>query len=494
MRRGAACVAVVVLASVWCVPPASAAAGGTKLWVAKYTGGFGPAVSTAASPDGSRVYVTGYSDAGSGERNNFVTIAYNPATGAQLWLASYNSGSYNSGAGFDDYVQALAVSPDGTKVFVTGVSSVGTVATVAYDAATGAQLWKKRFFGGAGAAITVSPDSSKVFITGPSTYPNGDYLTTAYASTGGPRLWTATWAGPDGLNDAANAIGVTPDGSRVIVTGYNVTNVRGYEWLTVAYSASTGAQLWFNGFNAAVGEFEDIPSGLAVSPDGSFVAVTGWGRDSFTTGDMPTVAYNMVDGAQLWLGTYRDPRSSDINVGYAVAVSPDSTKVFVTGTDGLLEPGHRSFETTAFDAATGTLQWATPYDGPPDGIGDNFGTSVAVSGDGSVAVVTGGSQGKFGLGYDFATLAYDTSTGAQLWLSRYNPAIGSHDLPAQLAIVPGANRVAVTGTSQLQSGHKLLLDCHDRSLNPHAAHQPPHIRASETVRPGRERGTPRSRG
>ena len=355
VRRGAVCVAaVVVLASLWCVPPASAAVGGTKLWVSKYTGGFGPAVSTAASPDGSRVYVTGYSDAGSGERNNFVTIAYNPATGAQLWLASYNSGSFNSGAGFDDYAQALAVSPDGTKVFVTGVSAVGTVNTVAYNAATGAQLWVKRFFGSAGRAITVSPDSSKVFITGGNST-NGDYLTTAYQASTGTRLWTATWAGPDGLNDAANAIGVTPDGSRVIVTGYNVTNERGYEWLTVAYSASTGAQLWFNRFNAAVGILEDIPSGLAVSPDGSFVVVTGWGHDSATTGDMPTVAYDAVTGAQLWLATYRDHRSSDvINAGYAVAVSPDSHKVFVTGTDGF-EPGHRSFETTAFDAATGTL-------------------------------------------------------------------------------------------------------------------------------------------
>jgi hypothetical protein len=448
-RAGAACVAVVVLASVWCVTPASAAAGGTKLWVAKYTGeDSGAAISTVASPDGSRVYVTGWSDGPSGHRRDFVTIAYNPATGAQLWLASYNSGP-----GFDDYPQAMAVSPDGTKVFVTGWSpSVGTAATVAYNAATGAQLWVKRYFSGAGRAITVSPDSSKVFITGNdmgtnvSSPTNADYVTTAYQASTGTRLWTATWAGPDGLNDWANAIGVTPDGSQVIVTGYNSTNDRGNEWLTVAYSATNGAQLWFNRFNAAAGNFEDYAAGLAVSPDGSFVAVAGFGSDTATTGDITTIAYNPSDGAQVWLGTYRDPRS-DANSGAAVAVSPDSSKVFVTGT-GITSPSHRSFETVAFDGATGAPLWATPYDGPPDGLGDNFARSVAVSGDGSIAVVTGPSQGNGYLGYDFATLAYNTTTGAQLWLTRHNPAVFSHDVPAQLAIVPGANRVAVTGQTQ----------------------------------------------
>jgi hypothetical protein len=444
-RAGAACAAVVALLSVWCVTPASAAAGGTKLWVAKYTAGFGGATSTAASPDGSRLYVTGFNAPSEGEHNDFVTIAYNPTTHAQLWLASYNSA-----AQYDDHPLAIAVSPDGTKVLVTGVSSVGTANTVAYNAATGAQLWVKRYFGSA-RAVTVSPDSSKVFVTGADASDN--YFTIAYQASTGTRLWTATWAGPHIQPDTGVAIGMTPDGSRVIVTGYNVTDQLGYEWLTVAYSASTGAQLWFNEFNTAVGiSFEDIPAALAVSPDGSFVAVTGYGRDVNATGDMITVAYNVVDGTQRWVGTYHDPRSSDANAASAVAVSPDSTKVFMTGNDGLTTgPGHRSFETAAFDAATGTLQWATPYDGPSDGIGDNFGISVAVSGDGSAAVVSGSSQGNLALGYDFATLAYDTATGAQKWLSRYNPAIGSHDRPAQLAIVPGANRVAVTGSSQSQS-------------------------------------------
>jgi DNA-binding beta-propeller fold protein YncE len=425
--------------------PASAAAGGTKLWVAKHPAGDNAAATaTAASPDGSRVYVTGNSLGPGDERDNFVTIAYNTATGAQLWLASYNSGRPGTNLNYDDFPLALAVSPDGTKVFVTGWASVGTANTVAYDAATGAQLWVKRYFG-AGRAITVSPDSSTVFITGDLRNATTDYATTAYQASTGTRLWQATWAGPDNLNDFSTAIGLTPDGSRVVVTGYNETNDSGREWLTVAYSAATGTQLWFNRYNAAVGAFDDSPGGLVVSPNGSFVAVAGSGRDA-STGDMTVIAYDLSTGDELWLGTYHDPRGTE-SAAAAVAVSPDSTTVFVTGS-GRRSVEHGSFETVAFDAATGAFQWATPYDGPPGEEQDNFATAVTVTGDGATVVVTGASQDGPWRGYDFATLAYDTTTGAQLWVTRHNSTIGSHEVPAQLAIIPGADRVAVTGQSR----------------------------------------------
>jgi hypothetical protein len=66
------------------------------------------------------------------------------APGAQLWAARYNGpGNYY------DQATALGVSRDGSEVFVTGVVTEGDAstydyATVAYDAATGDELWAKR--------------------------------------------------------------------------------------------------------------------------------------------------------------------------------------------------------------------------------------------------------------------------------------------------------------------------------------------------------------
>jgi hypothetical protein len=95
---------------------------------------------------------------------------------------------------------ALTMSPDGSKVFVTG-SSVGTThssdgsnfeyATVAYNAGTGAVIWTKRYHGpqprggDVARALTVSHDGSKVFVTGQSLGRTGyyDYATIAYSAT-----------------------------------------------------------------------------------------------------------------------------------------------------------------------------------------------------------------------------------------------------------------------------------------------------------------------
>jgi len=75
---------------------------------------------------------------------------------------------YNGPASGNDFAHALAVSPAGATVYVTGGSPVSTpspyqvFATDAYNAATGAQRWVARCdrpagFGAAGISVAAGP-------------------------------------------------------------------------------------------------------------------------------------------------------------------------------------------------------------------------------------------------------------------------------------------------------------------------------------------------
>ena len=139
----------------------------------------------AVSPDGTTVFVTGASSGTTAGQVDYATVAYNAATGAQLWVKLY-AGLAKGGIGTQAY--SVAVSPDGSTVYVTGESgNDSTYATVAYTAATGAQLWVKRYTGNgpsgsAAQAVAVSPATGTVFVTG---YSSGsgsgnDYATIAY--------------------------------------------------------------------------------------------------------------------------------------------------------------------------------------------------------------------------------------------------------------------------------------------------------------------------
>ena len=141
----------------------------------------------AAGPGGRTVYVTGISTGVTSGRD-YATIAYNAADGARRWARRYN-GPANRG----DIAYAVAVSPGGRSVYVTGASFGGAgtgndFATVAYNAATGATLWVRRYNGpGNGGdqatSVAVSRAGGRVFVAGPSLGRAGQglgYATIAY--------------------------------------------------------------------------------------------------------------------------------------------------------------------------------------------------------------------------------------------------------------------------------------------------------------------------
>jgi len=77
-------------------------------------------------------------------------------------------------------------------------------------------------------------------------------------------------------------------------------NLRGDDYATVAYDASTGERVWVTRCDGPVSEF-DRPRALGLSPDGSQVFVTGasFGATGY---DYAAVASDGTNGAELWSG------------------------------------------------------------------------------------------------------------------------------------------------------------------------------------------------
>jgi WD40 repeat protein len=376
---------------------------GAKLWLRRYAGNLlDIATDLAVSPDGSRVFVTGYSDPSTtGYDYDYATVAYDASTGATLWSVRYN-GPGNLG----DHANALGVSPDGSTVFVTGYSNPSTslykydFATVAYDASTGARLWAVRYAHSGNEiayALGVSPDGSEVFVTGTGGGSTGspEYATVAYEVSTGAQLWAKHYDAQGA--DYAFDLGVSPDGSAVFVTGSSDALTNGYDYTTVAYDAATGARLWLRRYNGP-GNYTDFAEALGVSPDGSEVFVTG-GSDGSTSGsDIATVAYDASSGAKLWARRYHTAGGSASAA--ALGMSADGSKVFVTGT-GVGATSGSDYATVAYDASSGAKLWARSYRRP----GEDYGGALAVSPDGSAVFVTGSSAGSTS-GRDYATVAY----------------------------------------------------------------------------------------
>lgn len=391
-----------------------------QLWVQHHAGtggGHAVAQSVVVGPDGARIFVTGSTG----------TVAYAADNGSQLWFVPTTS---FLGSGGSTTAPTAAVNPDGTRLFVTGTSG-GDYLTLAYDTADGERLWTARYDGPAtGAddarAVAVSPDGSTVFVNGTSEGKRSgqDFATIAYRASTGARVWLARYDGPAGGDDslfpgAVQSLVVNGNGKTVYVTGASrrAGSAR-HDYATVAYVASTGARRWVSRY-AAGATSDNLATSVAVTGDYRTVVVTGSSGTKGGTGfDVATVGYDVATGTQRWVKRYNS--SASHNEGAVdIAASPTGDKVFVTGVSEGRTVGHESFLTLAYDASAGKSLWVDRY---ATAAGDSNAAAVAVSPDGARVYVTGWSDA--GQRHAFATVAYDATSGARLWVGQYAGSAG----------------------------------------------------------------------
>jgi hypothetical protein len=287
------------------------------------------------SPDGATVFVTGATEYVLGDtiHRDYGTIAYDAADGDIVWASFYDGGAGR------DTARSLVVAPDGTAVYVTGFSASGSddsaATTVAYDAANGDELWAQRYEGPAGhhdggLSIAITPDGAAVYVTGGtggtgSGTSDWDMVTVGYDTSDGSPLWDKRFAGAEGGYDFGRSVAVGPDGSTVVVLGHSLGESGRFDTTTIAYAAPTGKRLWVMRAAGPSSNF-GLSGDVEVSPDGSSVYVAS-SRTADGANDFLTVSYS-ASGAVRWRSLY-DGGGPDKPTG--LVVSPKGTKVFVSG-------------------------------------------------------------------------------------------------------------------------------------------------------------------
>jgi putative pyrroloquinoline-quinone binding quinoprotein len=453
LSRLAGLLAIVSLAAGILPNVAVAGTPGAELWAKRFDGAassFDLAHDVEVTPDGSTVVVTGETYGSETGDLDFATAAYDAVTGARRWLTLYDGSGHA-----DDQPYDLAISPDGSTAFVTGYSWGATsgddFGTVAYDTATGSVRWKKRYVGEEGGgccsdssvALAVSPNGSKVFVTGHTTGPTytDDYATVAYRASTGAQLWAKGYDGTGSGGDFATEVGVSPDGSTVFVSGVSFGSTTN-DYATLAYDAATGSRRWVKRYDG-LGAGADTAQALGVAPDGSTVFVSGVSFGSTGTYDYATLAYDAATGSRRWVKRYDGPSDGD-DVARDLGVSPDGSTVLVTGSS--VGSGTYGAATVAYDAATGARRWVSR-------IRSTGAEALAITADGSQLTVSGyGAQPDSDVS-DYATVAYDTATGSRLWTSAYDGPASLNDYAVAVAASPDGSAVFVTGTSEGSTTH-----------------------------------------
>jgi 6-phosphogluconolactonase (cycloisomerase 2 family) len=296
----------------------------------------------------------------------------------------------------------VATSPDGAHVYVASVAD-NAVVTFSRDSATGALTFVEQDKDGVAGVdglssashVAPSPDGAHVYVTGEA---DDAVVTFSRDPTTGALTWVEQdkdgVGGVDGLNGAFG-VAASPDGAHVYVTGVNDDAVA-----TFSRDPATGALTWVEQNKDGVGTVDGLDGarGIAAPPDGAHVYVTGQADDAVVT-----FSRDPATGALTWVEQDKDGVGGvdGLDLTRGVAASPDGAHVYATGFDD------DAVATFARNSTTGAL---TFVEQDKDGVGGVDGLDAAF---GVAAAPDAAHVYVAGLGDNaVATFARDSATGA----------------------------------------------------------------------------------
>ncbi len=308
------------------------------VWDDRYDGPshFGDGGNALAIDAEGNVYVTGYVHRGQQHKHaDYCTLKYD-SSGNLLWDETYDSRRNGN-----DIATAIAVDTAG-NVYVTGKSQESLTQeetthdffTIKYDS-SGALLWEARDDGpGFGddepKAIHVNEAGTQVYVTGLTTGGTlgSDYYTVKYDASGNP-LWGNSFNGSGNGDDTASALAVDFAGN-IYVTGKSF-DTTGFDYATVKYDSS-GNQVWQKSYDGEDGDDEAFS--LAFDEQSGSVYVAGFITTTATGTDYFTIKYDDESGDIIWIARYPLPETAQGDQK-ATAIIVTADGVFVTGSSNI---------------------------------------------------------------------------------------------------------------------------------------------------------------
>jgi outer membrane protein assembly factor BamB len=401
--------------------PASAA--GEVLWTDVFDQSLGVDQANDVATKGRRVVVAGRSDSANGTELGQSTLrALDAKTGESLWSHQLEHVQTSNSialaiSGNRAFVALEAENADGT---FSGPDWM----VAAHDLKTGAPLWEDILpSAGEESVAALAVKGSRVFAGGepenlvdPAS--GRDWLVRAVSAKSRSFLWEDR---VDSALATDRVVGLAVSGRRVIAAGISNDAAEpesSGDWLVRALDAKKGTLLWQNVVDRGGADtVRDVGvSGRTTVVVGRSVEAAGPGGDD----DWLVQAYDTKTGALLWEDAVDYALGED--QPRRVAVGKKQVVVIGGATNAVGPSTGEDLAVRAYDSKTGALLWEDLFDGPSE---NDRAEQVAIAG--KAVLVAGRSQRLVDpeSGNDWVVRAYDVQTGALLWSDAYDGALGN---------------------------------------------------------------------